>query len=340
MLINIEALHEFRFESNESVTIIVNSGICEHLGNELLHHKPYIFNSPKTFIFAHTPTILKITPCEFYISSDSNIPDIAKYFDTYRKTRAPLIVVGNGRSTFAKIMKNYLVRAGLTVLVTETVPDSGFFFPGCLSTGIFKENSEIPLVYFYGCLSIANKAHYEKIVLNLSIAVEQKEFDSHIIIADYAQLDFIRNIEVFNGKVVVLKDEKLFSKINDAFFIPKGRHEKVIKNFDRYFSGENGELATYVMNINSRVVRIGEEFVAPESALPIGEDRKIKSDEVVDVKARVGSVLGVSYAKDESEVVCSPIKGFVKVESLNENSLKIRTPQANLKCMFLLQGEL
>lgn len=340
MHVNVEALHEFRFESTSNVTIIVNSGTCEHLGSELLHHKPYSFTAPKTFIFAHTPAVLKITPCDYYISADSSVPEIAQYFDAFQHSTAPCIVVGQGRSTFTTILKNYLVRASKTVLVTELAPESGFFFPGCLTTGIFKDTPELPLVYFYGCLDVNNKTYYNNILNNLASAIKQKEFNHHIIITNYQQLEFVTKLEAFKGEVVVLKDEKTCSKILNSKFIAKGRYEPIQKNFDRYFNGANNELVTFVMNLNSRVVRIGEEFVAPESALPIGEERKIKSDDIIDVKARVGSVLGVSHAKDEKDVGSTPIKGFVKVESVGENSLKVRAPQANLKCMFLLHGDI
>ncbi|KAF9941838.1 hypothetical protein BGZ67_003928 [Mortierella alpina] len=99
-----------------------------------------------------------------------------------------------------------------------------------------------------------------------------------------------------------------------------------------YFYGTSkSELAPYSTMVNYHdveVLRVGEGSLAPSSALPIGEDRKVSETHVVRVEPGehlLHSVLAVSNADKlvESEILETNLAGFVYISEVHDIRKKI-----------------
>lgn len=281
-----------------------------------------------------------------------------------KNTSRTFTVMGNGKSTFIQTITNYLVRSFKKILITELNPSSGFFlFPGCVGTMLKaklmdKIELENPLIYFYGSKDLQNLDYYQIILEKINAAIPNKEFDYHFIISSEEINDLCNNFENLKGNCIVLKDERLYHKIcraksisvnesdqfldiNKPIFISGGIYEEISKPTPyQYFYGDY-KYTSYSLTLkNVKIVRIGEKYVAPESALPIGEERKIKSDIIVEVEPKVGDILGVSFSSDENTIKESPVKGFVMVDEIGESYLKVLSAQPSIKCNYLIHGDL
>ncbi|KAM0675123.1 Cleavage polyadenylation factor subunit clp1 [Gurleya vavrai] len=350
--------HELRFEG-KTAQITILKGHVEHKGMELLLDKEYKFTNTNSFLYAHTDSEVKIEgENENYISSNSNTLEILKFFENIlRNDVNTFLVIGKGKCTFIQTIANYLLRFEKNVLISELNPATGFItFPGCI--GSFTNNNLIdntnmnisnPLIYFFGSSNIETNVDYYKLLLEiLDKAVLKKNFDFHFVIANEEILNIIdeKEFKGFDGTVVVLKEEKLFNKIKGRkVLINGGTYEEIDKfaKINSFFNGLNETVTSFSVKLSRskcRIVRIGEEFVAPETALPLGAERKIKRDIVVEVEPRIGAVLGVSFANNDEEVGEMPVKSFVILDQVHEKYFKVLSPQPNLKCNFLLQGEI
>ncbi|EJW04759.1 hypothetical protein EDEG_01049 [Edhazardia aedis USNM 41457] len=361
--------HEFRFEvSDKPVKIRVVKGHCEIKGEEMILGKCYRFLDCKTFLFAHEDSVLEIEG-DFdasYETDNTNVLQLLRFFikingikkeanfkfaqndNTNIFEQKTFTVLGQGKSTFVQTLANYLIRYNKKVLITELNPSTGFLlFPGCISSVLVQklidaagENKfENMITFFYGSSNISyNPDFYSEILKNLNEILGKKDFDFHFIIGDEKIVERCCDLENLNGCKIVLKDEKLFSKIiGNKILITNGAYEAKDKGI-KFFSAK--EFTTYNIKMWTKVVRIGEEFVAPETALPIGSERKTEKNTVLESKPRKNMILGASYAEEESEVVTAPIKGFVLVNEVGDGFVKVHSPQPNLKSKFLLQGEI
>lgn len=99
-----------------------------------------------------------------------------------------------------------------------------------------------------------------------------------------------------------------------------------------YFYGTSkSELAPYSTMVNYHdveVLRVGEGSLAPSSALPIGEDRKVSETHVVKVEPGehlLHSVLAVSNADKlvETEILETNLAGFVYISEVHDIRKKI-----------------
>ncbi|KAM0686851.1 Cleavage polyadenylation factor subunit clp1 [Conglomerata obtusa] len=350
--------HELRFEG-KNMKITVTKGHCEHKGMELMLNRPYTFKNCNSFIFAHEDSELVLEDdCEKYTSTNSNTSEILNFFSKIlEEDNKTFLVLGKGKCTFVQTISNYLLRYDKSVLITELNPSTGFItFPGCVSsvlnTNLIDTNGvelDNPLVYFYGSSNVnSNLDFFKNILQKINQAIVKKEFDFHFIIIDEEIMEILNEIKLdaFTGTYVVLKEEKLYNKIKEKkILISGGTYEETDKfnKINNYFYGNTGVITSFSVKLNKskcKIVRIGEEFVAPDTALPIGADRIIKRDIVVEVEPRVGAVLGASYANNDEEVCETPVKSFVVVDSVHEKFIKVLSPQPNLKCNYLLQGEI
>lgn len=341
---NLKKNHELRFETKTSIKVTVESGICEHKGEELLPGKTYTFYNTKSFIFAHSDSVIRIEgDCENYISSNTSTPSIIEFYNKMlTKSQKTYIILGKGKSTFVDTLSNYIIRGFKRVLITELNPATSFFFPGCLSTDLrYIDNSEHPLVFYYGSKTVKNAEYYKILLGIINETVSKKNFDYHLIIGDDQYLPMIQEFDNLTGDIVVCKEEKLYSRFDNASIILGGVYETTQKDsFAHYFYGKGNNLTSYNITLKGvKIVRIGEEFVAPDYALPIGEERKIKSDVVVEVEPKVGNILGISFANTLEDVKSSPIKGFVKVEEIKGGIVKVMSAQPNPNCSFLVLGD-
>ncbi|KAG0252138.1 Cleavage polyadenylation factor subunit clp1 [Actinomortierella ambigua] len=116
----------------------------------------------------------------------------------------------------------------------------------------------------------------------------------------------------------------------DAAFRRQTQNQKIREYFYGTTKSELAPFSTMVHFHDVEILRVGEGSLAPTSALPIGEDRKVSETHVVQVDASgdllLHSVLAVSNAnqtkletdKDEREVLESSLAGFVYVSEVNE----------------------
>jgi polyribonucleotide 5'-hydroxyl-kinase len=354
MEVTLLANQEYRIEVGEShkFKIMVLSGIAEIKGQELLNEKWYAFRDTKTFVFTFTGCKLRADgTCELqYVSDSTNVPQIFSLFHffysrnfDYSGSRR-LMVIGNGRSTFCHTLANYFVRFHRRVLFTELDPSKGNVFPGALSTihidapidcieGIRLSN---PLSFFHGSAEISNFELYDLQTSRICEAIKSKGIeDLHIVLAPEGTSAFhnmlIKRFEI--DKVVVVNSERMYhsqSLIVDKLLITGGE-----------FKGTANEFTPYSFNVKHKwkIVRIGELYAAPESALPLGAARKVGCVEATEVEPVDDAVLAISEAKEIQSVASSPVLGYVVV--ISSSPLKILCTQPKLpKYTFLVQGDL
>ena len=111
----------------------------------------------------------------------------------------------------------------------------------------------------------------------------------------------------------------------DALF----RRQRQMRRIRSYFYGMQNELCPYSLSLAFRdftIKKIGDGQVAPTSALPIGESRKVDETRMVTVEptnALVHSILAVSGADQESQVIDSAVLGFLWVTEVDEQKQKM-----------------
>ncbi|ADM11564.1 pre-mRNA cleavage complex GTPase subunit [Encephalitozoon intestinalis ATCC 50506] len=359
---------EFRIEVSETqkLKVMVVSGLAEIKGQELLNEKWYAFKDIKTFIFTFSGCKLKVEgACDLqYVSGTTNVPSIfgiVNFFSKngfdYSKLRT-FMVVGNGRSTLCFTLINFFVRMGKKVLFTEIDPSRGNIFPGALSTmhvdtlidcieGLRLKN---PLSFFYGSTEITNMELYDLQTTKLQEAIKSKNIDDlHLILCPEGASAFyntlIKRFEV--DRVIVVGNERLYHTLDvivEKLMISRSgfvEEKEIGKSISRYFKGVNNEYTPFTFNVKYkwRVVRIGEMYVAPASALPLGSARKVGCVEASEVEISENSVLGISEAREIEDVAGSPVLGYVVV--IDTGTFKILCTQPRLpKYVFLIQGDL
>ncbi|KAG0224804.1 Cleavage polyadenylation factor subunit clp1 [Actinomortierella wolfii] len=115
----------------------------------------------------------------------------------------------------------------------------------------------------------------------------------------------------------------------DAAFRRQTQNQKIREYFYGTAKSELAPFSTMVHFHDVEILRVGEGSLAPSSALPIGEDRKVSETHIVQVEASdllLHSVLAVSNAnqtkfesdKDEQELLEASLAGFVYVSEVNE----------------------
>lgn len=368
MEISLEPNQEFRIEVGETqkLKIMVQSGLAEVKGQELLNERWYVFKDTRTFIFTFSGCRLKVEGGSDlqYVSDKTNVPSVFNVFNffvnngfKYEGART-FMVVGYGRSTFCFTLINYFVRVGRKAVFTEIDPCRGNVFPGALSTvhvdtlidcveGMGLKNT---LSFYYGSTEMENMELYDVQTTRLCEAIRAKNTnDIHLVLCPEGDSGFYNTIiKRFSvDRVVVVGDERLYHSLDviaEKLMIDRGGYvgdRDVGRSISRYFKGTNDEYTPFSFNVKYkwRVVRIGEAYVAPDSALPLGSTRKVGCVEASGVELVENSVLGISEAKNIEAVAESPVVGFVIV--IDAGSFKILCTQPKLpKYTFLIQGDL
>lgn len=365
MKVELATNQEYRIEvmENQKLRIMVIAGIAEVRGQELLNDKWHVFTKIRTSIFTFTGAKLKIDgTCELqYKAISSPMPKIFSYFDYLYKTpnlNKTILVLGHGRSTFCSTLANYFVRMHKSVLFTEIDPAKGNIFPGALSSMVVSSlvdyktgfNMSSPTCFFFGSTEIENMELYELQIDALIDSVEKRNFVGlHMILAPELSVDML-NILIKKFKIcetVIIGDERLFNKLNllsnklqieNSGYI----HENTVAaSINRYFNGFENEYkpCAFLVKQPWQVVRIGEEFIAPESALPLGATRKVGKTGVNKTEPVCNAVLAISEAATEAEVPTSKVIGFAVC--LDEKKFRILCTQPKLpKNAFLIQGSI
>lgn len=383
---------EFRIEvpPKGKAKFVVCEGTGEVSGQELLLGKWYTVKEGMCFIFTYTGCKLKISAGDafYYDSPETNVPYIFNvFYALHTGGKKKVLVVGEGRTTLANILVNYLVRKQEKVMgIDLDVHGGSLMFPGCLCAGVIEEpfGPVDPLAvqeqvcYFFGGFSaLENTDLYEALVAELMESAEKKSFAGPQVIIGHKDISkeeiekLVRRYDV--DCLVVIGDEKLYHLVSlddRKVYIPRfggqtrrtteQRRACIAGRVRSFFYGGKEEYRPSTISIQVsregddrrddaeggafyyRVVQVGEEYMAPMSALPLGASRRISSTVVSDSQPVCGSVLGISSAKRMEDVSTSPVLGFLAiVEVISDEELRVLCPQPKcLKSKFLVQGKI
>lgn len=142
------------------------------------------------------------------------------------------------------------------------------------------------------------------------------------------------------------------------------RRMQITESVREYFHGKHNELspATITLRVESpesiltdeeeaaepkgdirhRIVQVGDEFMAPMSALPLGTSRRKNSTAVSDCAPEPGAILAISSSDTRSGVPAAPVLGYLSVlEVISDTQVKVLSPQPKLPPKrFLVQGRI
>lgn len=319
-VIELQNLNEYRIETQEKVKITLLSGRAEILGMELLKDRTYETGS--TFVFTYHTAEVRIEGRHFgYATRDTNLPEILRFAER----RGVWQLKGSGKSTFLKILMNYMVRLHKKLLVTELDPASGIVCPplivgAVMATRPFLELEDGPLLYYYGSKEINNREMYTTLK-NKLLGNYSAKCDLNIVLAPEGEE---------HDNILVLNDERMFYKAScrhKEYIRKTGGYQKTEKSWQErlgfYFYGSN-TLTPFILNWGSRIYRLGDEFQTPTSALPLGSERKISEKELFPVECQKGTVVAISSARKNDDIY--PVKGYAVVAEVNP--LKLLFPQS------------
>lgn len=357
--------HEYRIEINENqkYKVMVVAGLAEINGQELINDKWYVLSNINAGIFTFTGALIRVDgEAEMqYLTKSAMASQIFTYFDRFYQQKAfdkNIMVLGHGRTTFCATFINYMLRMHIKSIYTEIDPGKGNIFPGCLSSMIveqfydhtekFKLNN--PKCMYFGNTEIENIDLYDKQLEALFEIIDSK-MKGYMNLILTPEFDNEKTNEIIKkykiDEVVIVGNERMFHKINfgcNKIFIENNCHiieNNVFRSINTYFNGACGQYSpsSFIIKQKWNVVRIGEEHVAPESALPIGTRRKVDKLGINSVELIENSVLGISEAKTEDEIITSPVSGFLVC--LDANKFRVFCTQPKLpKGLYLIQGNL
>ena len=207
-----------------------------------------------------------------------------------------------------------------------------------------------PFCLFYGSLTLENKELFDIQCDRLSLEIENKKTGNLKLILspelNNEELnEIIKKFKVTD--VIVMGNEREFHKLNlkvPKFYIENPGYvneNTATQSIHRYFYGSEGEYtpATFLVKFDWLIYRIGEQYTAPESALPLGASRKIGRTDSCKTELIQNSILAISEAESESEISISPCVGFIVC--LDEKKFRVLCTQPKLpKLKFLLQGSI
>ncbi|KAF7682824.1 Polyribonucleotide 5'-hydroxyl-kinase Clp1 [Astathelohania contejeani] len=361
--------HEYRIEVSETqkLKLQIIEGVAEVKGQELLNEKYYVFSDIKTYIYTFHGCKIRVEG-EYEVAYVSEYTHVSKLYNFFRSLISPekVLIVGKGRFTACTTLINYFIRIHKKILFTELdVTTGNLVFPGVLGSVEIDKliaynegiNQSSILAYFYGTTEYKNIEYYNTILRELSNTIKEKEFKDTQIILGPNNPDRIESIikEFPIDKVLVVGDERMYNmlKVPNKISIHGGNgyvedNYLIDKRIHYYFYGRKGDLTPYSLSLRKEyeIVRIGEEHIAPMSALPLGAARKVSSDTIKPVEPVERAVMGISQANNINEVDKLPVIGFVVVNFVvkKENeieSVKILCPQSKIpKQKFYIQGDI
>lgn len=317
--------------------------------------------------------------CELaYIGERSNFPKLFDIYNgiVQSKNVKNILILGQGQSTTAITMCNYFIRDQKKILFTELDTSKGNIFPGTLSVMAIRNISinhfslNNPFCLFYGSKEAENMELYELQMMEISkkakeLIENETDIIGNVVIAPFIDFNSLNKmITQYNiNFIIVSKDERLYHRIKPKIqisinFIPNNgfiSENKIIKSIKRYFYGEqlsevNNNFVFKNIFTPSRIIlnnkthsfsiiKVGEDFIAPDSALPIGANRKVGIIGVEDVDLIENSILAISDATDRDEVALKPVVGFLVC--LDEKKGRVLSIQPKLpKMNFLIQGNI
>ncbi|OAG29470.1 polyribonucleotide 5'-hydroxyl-kinase [Nematocida displodere] len=367
--------------TNGKVKFVVSENTAESNGQELLLGKWYTVKEELFFIFTYTGCKVKLAASEAfsYVSEDSTVPYIFNVFSNLIHTeKKRLLIVGEGRTTLANTLTNYFVRGGEKVLQIDLdVHGGSLLFPGTMTMTVIDEvysqveplSTSEKLSYFFGSPSASDNTDLYSLLLQETLAVaKQKDFTGPSVVIGHKQItkeEIEKTMQAYSiDYLLVIGDEKLYNQVSTdqkihlprfPGLIPRDterRRQQISSRIKRYFYGEHEEYSPSTLTINIgersekegayRVVQVGDEFMAPMSALPLGSSKRKNSTSVTECLPTAGSVLAISSAETLEEVSTSPVVGFLTIlEVISETQLKVLSPQPKVpQRPFLIQGKI
>ncbi len=267
-----------------------------------------------------------------------------------------IMVIGHGRTTFCATFINYMLRMHQKVMFAEIDPGRGNIFPGTLGCMIvdqivdyqdrFRLNN--PKCFFFGNTDVENIDLFDKQVDALFKIIRTKmEGHFNVVLAPMMDDERVDALVERLGidEVVVVGNERMFHSHkfrSPKVFIENNTYvcsNNISKSISAYFNGTSGQFSPSSFTVKQKwaIVRIGEEYVAPDSALPIGAVRKVDKLGINRVELQKNTVLAISEAKREEDIITTPVAGFVVC--LDPTNFRILSPQPKLPSgIFLIQG--
>ncbi|EPR78317.1 pre-mRNA cleavage and polyadenylation factor Clp1 [Spraguea lophii 42_110] len=355
-IIELPPFHELRFEvsSSQILSLKLLSGTCEIKGQELLDTKSYDIKNINSFIFTYHGCKMQLEgECNlYYITKNSNILKIFSKFNEYINENKNVLVLGNGRSTFMTILANYFVRIHKDINLIELDVEKGFLvFPGVLGKVNIKKSIDFeygiqyndPNFYFYGESVINNIEKYTEMIENINDIRSENKMKLFLGNNNLENINLVLE-KCKIDEIIVLGDERLYNYIefkNKTFIMNSGYYKDKIKIENKiyeYFHGKKDEYTPFTVNIsNFKVFKIGEDFVAPSSALPLGAKRKLSTNNIKEVQVVKDSVLGISPSENEEEIKTGSVIGFCVVYT-EGNSIKVLAPQKQINFKHFIQS--
>jgi len=236
-----------------------------------------------------------------------------------------------------------------------------------------------PINYFYGNLNVAdNMKLYKKVLgrlayaVNGRLAVSAKEGGSGgaIICMPTEGEELVGELqELFKAQLVlVIGNERLFVTVGKllqdrpgctVLKLPKSggvvakdtawRRQRQQFAFKKYFYGAKREYSPFSLVLSFDEVflrRLGEDSLAPKSALPLGATRKVEGGKAAKVEPSASllySVLAVSWATSEEQVGEINTAGYVYVTGVDEGKRQLTVLSicpGKLPSQYLLVGNL
>lgn len=365
----IPQFHQLIVSSSGPYTVKPLTGVLERLGREVLH--PVTLSSDAFFYTLRSECEIETDAEVSYVTEGNmlKIFELTQFIadevknnkskpSEEQKSSFVLKIIGQGRSTLCKTLTGILSRLNFIVQITEYDPSLGFtVFPGVIGLTRFNNtNFSEPekLCYFFGNEKIENQEYYDLIKNNME-RMRKAPHDIEIVLDCQDSVQNKENNSENNTEnstldlIIVSGDETRFHLLQypNKKFVPCHKYVKKDKNHKirEYFYGSesNTEDSSYtpvIINRNLKIVQVGEQYLPPLSALPIGQTRKTNNLIVRPFTAENGSVIGISHTsgstKSESFSVGAPVKGFIMCVGENQ----WMTVQKNIEKEIFIGGNI
>ncbi|KAI5184122.1 polyribonucleotide 5'-hydroxyl-kinase [Nematocida sp. AWRm78] len=366
---------------NTKAKFVLSENTAEISGQELLLGKWYTVKEEQFVIFTCTGCRIKLAASDafYYISQETNIPYIFNVFhNLHNMHKKKVLVIGEGRSTCANILTNYFIRKGDKVLYTDLdVYNGTLLFPGNITSAMVQEPfSPIEratitekLAYFTGSTSANDNIDLYSLLTQEMLASGRQKTAEAVMIVGHNEITKSEVEKLFEtcgaDYLLVIGNEKFYTQISveNKIYIPRfpglvkrgteQRRNQIANRIKTYFYGEQDEYSPCTITIKLtendtvqeneyRVVQVGDEHMAPMSALPLGSSKRKVSTAVLDCTPIEGSILAISSAESIEDVPSSPIIGYLAIlEIVTEKEIKVLCPQPKAPNKpFLIQGKI
>ena len=378
----LEPEHELRVETAKTAaTITLVSGTAEIFGSELAKGQGVTVGAGrKVAVFTyHGATIEVRGAVEIaYVAGETPMVAYANVHAVLHAKRELAASAGSsaegprvmcvgptdvGKSTVCSILCNYAARNGHAPLYVDLDLGQGALtVPGTISAAPVDAQVDIeegiplemPLVYFYGDLTVNNPEYYKHIVARLGAMLDERSKANDdaraagCVVNTMGWVDGVGLELLLHAKealkidhVLVIGQERLFGQLQSKFSgtdcqvyrmqksggvverTQEFRRSTRDRMFKEYFYGPTGELApasqtVYFSQIS--LYRIGGGPRAPTSALPIGQAPStdpMRIAPVVPSTSLLHSVLAVSHGKTQGDLLNSNVAGFIYVTEVD-----------------------